>query len=300
MKKFSRFALLVVLALAVHAQSVWAGPPLVNLEGVGGIAFNPLAYPADSTGEKTHLQSGKTNVIGEPRLGAWYVNLHQPSSGGIDWTAIGAADTLFNRLEISYGYEAVAVAGFASVHKTNLGAKLLLVPENALGTKAIPAVSVGLIHKSSEGISGPVKFDIGKAAFGGPDTKSNGNDFYLVATKLITQLPRPVLLSGGLLLTDGYATGVLGYDKTTRGAGFGNVDIVWPLGFATGFEYQQGAKFGEVGKAYRNPNYYDVHLAWFATPNITAVLAYVNAGNAKSTDYFGLGAGTVLSLQHTF
>jgi hypothetical protein len=300
MRKFARFASLLFVALSFSAQALWAGPPLVNLEGVGGVAFNPLAYPADSTGDKTHLASGKTDILGEPRFGSWYVNLHQPAAGGIDWSAIGAADTLFKRLEVSYGYEAVAVAGFATVHKSNLGAKLLLVPENALGTKFIPAVSAGLVYKSSSGISGPVKFDIGNAAFGGPGSKSIGTDYYVVATKLITQLPRPVLLSGGLLLTDGYATGVLGYDKTHRGTGFGNVDIVWPLGFATGFEYEQGAKFGEVAKAYRNPNYWDVHLAWFATPNISAVLAYVNAGSVKSTDYFGLGEGTVLSLQHTF
>jgi hypothetical protein len=295
MRKFNLVALLVVLALAVQAQSLWAGPPLVNLEGVGGIAFNPLAYPADSTGDNTHLTSDKTDIIGEPRFGSWYVNLHQKS---IDWAAIGAADTLFKRLEVSYGYEAVAVAGTANVHKSNLGAKLLLLPENAFGTKAVPAVSVGIIHKSASGVAGNSKYEVGDLVAGwfGPNVKSEGNDFYVVATKLIPQLPRPVLLSAGLLATDGYATGVLGFDDKHKGTGFGNVDIVWPLGFTTGFEYQQGAKFSD----YKNPNYWDLHLAWFATPNITAVLAYVNAGDVKSTDYFGLGEGTVLSLQHTF
>jgi hypothetical protein len=115
-------------------------------------------------------------------------------------------------------------------------------------------------------------------------------------TKLITQLPRPVLLSAGALSTAGYATGVLGFDDSHKVVGFGNADVVLPAGFAVGYEIQQGAKFTN----YKNPNYWDAHLAWFATPNITAVLAYVNAGDVKSTGYFGLGEGTVLSLQHTF
>jgi hypothetical protein len=293
MRKFSRVALLVVLALAGQSKSLWAGPPLVNLEGVGGIAFNPLAYPADSAGEKTHLTSDKTDILGEPRFGSWYVNLHQSS---IDWSSIGAADTFFHRLEVSYGYEAVAVAGFASVHKHNLGAKLLLVPENAGGTKAVPAVSIGVVEKNASAIILNSKFDIGKAAFGGPDSKSSSPDFYLVATKLVTQTPRPVLLSAGALSTAGYATGVLGFDSKHKTVGFGNIDVVLPAGFAVGYEIQQGAKFS----VYKNPTYWDAHLAWFATPNITAVLAYVNAGDVKSTSVNGLGTGTVLSLQHTF
>lgn len=294
MRKFTRLSSwLAVAFLSISTQAVWAGPPLVNLEGVGGIAFNPLAYPADSAGEKTHLTSGKTDILGEPRLGSWYVNLHQSS---IDWAALGVADTFFHRLEVSYGYEAVAVAGFASVHKHNLGAKLLLIPENAGGTKAVPAVSAGVIYKNASGIIGNNKFDIGKGAFGGPGSKSSSEDFYLVATKLVTQLPRPVLLSAGALSTAGYATGVLGFEDKHKTVGFGNIDVVLPAGFAVGYEVQQGAKF----TLYKNPTYWDAHLAWFATPSITAVLAYVNAGDVKSTSVNGLGTGTVLSLQHTF
>ena len=184
------------------------------------------------------------------------------------------------------------------VHITIGGDRFRVRLSNAFGTKAVPAVSVGIIHKSASGVAGNSKYEVGDLVAGwfGPNVKSEGNDFYVVATKLIPQLPRPVLLSAGLLATDGYATGVLGFDDKHKGTGFGNVDIVWPLGFTTGFEYQQGVKFSD----YKNPNYWDLHLAWFATPNITAVLAYVNAGDVKSTDYFGLGEGTVLSLQHTF
>jgi hypothetical protein len=36
---------LTVLAV-VAAAGLWAGVPLNNLQGVGGVAVNPLAYPA--------------------------------------------------------------------------------------------------------------------------------------------------------------------------------------------------------------------------------------------------------------
>jgi len=120
--------------------------PLINLEGVGGVAFNPLAYPAVSAPKKGEapLKVGGIDV-GKPRFGAWYVNLNDAD---IDWTAIGVVDTFFKRLELSYGVEAVAIAAAPkNTPKNTLGAKVLLIEENAFGSKAIPAVSVGTIWK---------------------------------------------------------------------------------------------------------------------------------------------------------
>ena len=36
-----------LLLTAVFSKNVFAGPPFNNLEGVGGVAFNPLAYLAE-------------------------------------------------------------------------------------------------------------------------------------------------------------------------------------------------------------------------------------------------------------
>ena len=237
MRKRNAFAPLFVLVLWALSGSVLAGPPLTNLEGVGGIAFNPLAYPADSTGKNTHAVSGKTEVIGAPRIGAWYVDLSDPS---IDWTSLGIAETFFKRIEVSYGYEAVAVAGTADFHKSNLGAKVLLVPEGALASPGIPAISVGVIRKSVFTVIGGKKFEI-EDLFGSK-VKGADADFYLVATKLIKSSV-PVLLSGGVLSTTGRTTGVLGFDEDRKTSGFGNIDVILPIHTAVGFEYQKGAEF---------------------------------------------------------
>ena len=95
-----------LLLTVIFSKNVFAGPPFNNLEGVGGIAFNPLAYLADS-GEEL-IKVGDTDILAKPRFGAWYVNLGDPK---IDWTSFGVATTLFKRLEISYGYENIGWSG---------------------------------------------------------------------------------------------------------------------------------------------------------------------------------------------
>jgi hypothetical protein len=278
MRKISAFATLLLLA-AFSGKGAFAGPPFNNLEGVGGIAFNPLAYLADSGGGKPLLKAGDTEILARPRVGAWYVSLGQVN---VDWATIGVADTFYKRLEVSYGYETVAPSGSSTVHKNNFGAKLLLVPENALKTKFLPAVSVGTIYK--------------RISIVGTNTNDSGVDFYLAATKLIGQLPRPVLLSGGVLSTNGRATGVFGFDDKRKQVAFANIDVILPHGLVAGYEFRQGAKF----PVFKDANYHDVHGAWLANNSLSLVVAYVYAGDHNSTDRVGLGKGLVLSGQYAF
>jgi len=279
MRKLTLFAALFVLMVVFLVKNAFAGAPFVNLEGVGGVAFNPLAYLADSDGENSHFKIGNTDIIGKPRFGAWYVNLDHVN---VDWTAIGVADTFFNRLEVSYGYESINQENTTAKHKNNLGTKLLLLPENSFDTKFLPAISVGTIFKHTSNV--------------GAGVDASGQDYYVVATKLITQLPRPVLLSGGVLSTKGKTTGVFGYDKDRRATGFGNIDVILPLNLIAGFEYKQGAHY----KDWKDANYWDAHLAWTPNKNLSLILAYVDAGDHKSTKVTGLGNGVVLSAQYAF
>jgi hypothetical protein len=277
MRNIKLFAVVVVLTVVFSVKGAFAGAPFVNLEGVGGVAFNPLAYLADSSGENSHFKAGDTDVLGKARFGGWYVNLGDVK---VDWTAIGVADTFFKRLEVSYGYETVNPENSLAVHKTNIGAKVLLLPENSFNTKFIPSIAVGGIFKNT-------------SSTGSDDS---GEDFYLVATKLITQLPRPVLLSGGLLSTNSKVTGVFGYDEDSVTTVFGNIDIILPANLIVGFEYKQGAEYSD----WKDASYWNAHLAWTPTSNLTLIIAHVNAGDNKSTTKVGLGSGVVLSAQYAF
>jgi len=257
-------------------QIGYSGVPLNNLEGVGGVAFNPLAYPA---GQNKDAAATNTldNIVSKPQFGVWYVNL---SDVHVDWTAIGAALTLFERLELSYGYEVIAPTGH-NIKKSNVGAKLLLLPENIGGYKFIPAVSAGAIWKYTTPTA---------------NADSSGSDYYIVATKLVTELPLPVLLSAGALSTKGRATGVFGYDDDRDITGFANVDVLPLSNVAVGVEYKQGAHFSD----FKNADYWDAHVAWLANKNLSLVGAYVNAGDEESTTTAGLGNGVVLSAQYAF
>jgi len=283
MKRLTKLTLIVV-SIFLTGNFAYAGLPLNNLEGVGGVAFNPLAYPAD--GDPLY-SIGDTEVISKPRFGTWYTHLGQSK---IDWGSIGGAATLFKRLEVSEGYQYIswAIPG-KDFHKNNVGPKLVLLPENSFDTKFLPEISVGTIYKTT---SDKVIRQLGLP------TRGSGEDWYAVATKTITQLPLPVVLSAGVLSSQELATGVLGFTNERRESVFANVDVVLPHNFAVGYEFKQGEQYDHLS----NANYWDVHVAWLANKNLTLVLAYAdtgryaNSGNTK----VGLGSGPVLSAQYAF
>lgn len=279
MKKFILFAALFTLTVIFSTKDVLAGPPLTKIEGAGGIAFNPLAYLADSDKKDNQDKTGDADILGKPRFGVWYVSLGDVR---VDWTAIGIADTFLKRLEVSYGYETINQQNTAAKHKKNIGAKFLFLPENSFDTSFIPALSVGTILKRTSNV--------------GAGVDASGEDFYVVTTKLVTQLPRPTLFSGGVLSTKGKTTGVFGYDNDRDETGFANIDVVLPHDFIAGFEYKQGPRYPD----WKDANYWDIHLAWTPNENLTLVLAYVNAGDHKKSSPVGLGDGAVLSAQYAF
>jgi len=77
MKKLVVIVLVGLGLASVNAPS-YAGVPLNNLEGVGGIAFNPLAYTAGTKTEEPN-HHGKFSLdevfTSKPQIGTWYVNL---------------------------------------------------------------------------------------------------------------------------------------------------------------------------------------------------------------------------------
>ena len=223
---------IVILGLiAALADALFAGVPLNNLQGTGGIAFNPLAYTAGlpwEGGESNDLN----NVVSKPQFGAWYVNLNDAD---INWYAGSAALTFARRLEVSYGYGFINAHryGDKSIETHNVGAKLRLLDENAFDTVWVPAVAVGAVWKYTDSKT--------VDALGLDD---NGFDYYAVASKLVTQTPVPVLLSAGLLYTDEVVNGVVGHNDYDVVA-FGNIDILPAENVAIGLEYKQGARVGD-------------------------------------------------------
>ena len=280
---------LLATAATLGAVAAHGGVPLNNLQGTGGIAFNPLAYTAGLPweGEAT---SNLNAVVSKPQVGGWFVNL---GDAGINWWAASAALTVAERLELSYGYGFVDAHRYGdnSISTHNLGAKLRILDENAFDTAWVPAIAVGGVWKHTN--SDTVK------AFG---LRDNGLDGYVVASKLVTQTPVPVLLSAGLLISDEVVNGVVGHNEYGV-AGFGNIDILPAENIAIGLEYKQGVN---VGDDIRNHDYYDAHVAWFVTKNLTLVAAFAETGDKDrfyrngNTKKLGVGSGAVFSVQYQF
>ena len=285
MRRIVILAVILALAVVFSAKKVFAGPPFNNLEGVGGVAYNPLAYLADSKEE--FVKIGDTNVLAKPRFGVWYVNLPDAK---IDWTSLGIATTLLQRLELSYGYQTISWEDHPTFHKNNIGLKLLVLKENAFDSKFVPAVSVGTIYKNTSNKS--------LRDLGNTNLRSSGQDWYAVTTKTVNLLPVPVIISGGVLSTQEYVQGVLGFSDKRKLTGFANIDLVLPHGFVVGYEFKQGARFSNA----KNTNYWDAHLAWLPNKNLTIIAAYTGtgdygeAGNTRT----GLGNGAVVSAQYQF
>ncbi len=278
----------LVLAQAVPSH---AGLPFNNLEGVGGVTFNPLAYTAGTTCPNQAGPCALENMFSKPQVGAWYLHLGNAgqvlgSPGGLDAGSFGVAETFFKRLEVSYGYEILDLRHVKTISKNNVGAKLLLVQENQCGQCWVPAVSVGGIYKDTTGYN----------IIPGAGINSTGWDFYVVATKLVTQLCVPTLLSAGMLSSRGIATGALGYDSGRDYNWFSDVDFIPVKCLAIGAAYKQGALLDHVN----NADYWDVHVAWFVNSQLTLIGAYVNAGSATSVTRVGLGEGVTVSAQFQF
>ncbi len=294
-------------AAATIGALAYGGVPLNNLQGTGGIAFNPLAYTAglpwdgDGGGNSTNAvektDSALNGVVSRPQIGAWYVNLND---AGINWWAASAAISFADRLEISGGYGFINAHkyGDKSINTYNIGAKLKFLDENAFDTTWVPALAVGGVWKYTD--SRTVE------AFRLDD---NGFDAYVVASKLITQTPVPVLLSAGLLLSDEVVNGVVGHNDYDVVA-FGNIDILPAENIAIGVEYKQGVDAGDTratgGHSIRNHDYWDAHVAWFITKQLTFVAAFAETGDKDkfyrkgSVKNLGVGSGAVFSLQYQF
>ena len=281
--------IIAAIAATIATHGAYAGVPLNNLQGTGGIAFNPLAYTAGLPWD-----GGETNAVNDwvskPQVGAWYVNLNDAD---INWFAGSAAITLAKRLEVSYGYGYINARkyGDKSIETHNLGAKLRILDENAFETAWVPAIAVGGVYKHTDSKT--------VDALG---LDNYGFDAYVVASKLITQTPVPVLVSAGLLYTDEVVNGVVGHNDYDTVA-FGNIDILPAENIAVGVEYKQGAR---VGNGIRNHDYWDGHVAWFVNQNLTLVAAFAETGDKDkfyrrgSAKNLGVGSGVVFSIQYQF
>ncbi len=194
---------LVFAGAGVHAQSL-------NWEGQTGVFVTPLAYTAPS---------GKGG-IGRPIVAYHYLNAGEVL-GGFHTSSVTVG--LAGRTEFGYtrtfhqpgdtaGLSPLWKGGFNIVH-----GKFNLVPENVNKHNWAPALSAGFVARTQVGhVSGVLA-----------DKKYSNGDFYLVATKTVTQVKGlPLVFNLGYKATNAQVFGLAGNAPGYKGRLFGAAAFV--------------------------------------------------------------------------
>jgi Protein of unknown function (DUF3034) len=208
--------LVCVANTAARAQSL-------GYEGPTGVFVTPLASTAASP----------ANGFGKPSVSYHFLN-----GGNVigNYSTVSITEGVAKRFEFGYTAEFEA-AGSDTTNAVNLSplwndtmsivhGKANLIPENAGKTKWAPAISVGAIGRFNDNNVGDGSNSAAlHSALGitnGSQTTTNA-DFYLVGTKVVTQITKkvPWLLSGGVRGTNASLWGLGGNAPDYSARAFG-------------------------------------------------------------------------------
>ncbi|MEI7732847.1 MAG: DUF3034 family protein [Verrucomicrobiota bacterium] len=217
------------------------GPPLPlhQIEGNGGIFSTLSAYLVNPP--------RNNEPIGRPSVGFAHVQIGH----GTALEAFTLTESPHERVELGFGYDylglgdlpqAVQNATGLSIDKSvslyNANARFQLLKENDFDTKWLPAVTFGAHYKNNQGIN-TINNQLLGTLKGLGIRGNDGVDFTLYASKLITALPRPVLLNVGGRATEGAHLGLLGFTSGYNFVAEGSVVVFITDSLALAAEYKQ-------------------------------------------------------------
>jgi len=258
------------------------GPPLPlhTIEGVGGIVLTPTAYLVNPGPPGT--------IVGKPAFATYLAMI-----GSKDFEALTATWTFFRRLELGYGLNRLGLDDFPSdvraatgvdigthdVWLHNINLRLNVIEENQWGTNWVPAVTIGAHYKHNEDINS-IDRRLGGVLTGLGLDDNDGLDFTLTASKTITALPRPMLVSAGVRETRAAQLGLLGFTDDYSTTFEGSVLVLVTDRLAVGAEYRQkpddlGRIPGLIG---REDDWWDVHAAYILNDRASVYATLGNAG----------------------
>jgi len=214
--------------------------PLHQIEGNGGIFSTLSAYIVNPP------RDGEP--VGRPSVGFSYVDLGH----GQNLEAFTLTESPWKRLELGFAYDRydlgdlpkdiLATTGVNLSDQTvglyNANARLQLLKENEFDQKWLPALTFGSHFKYNDTYSS-LNSQLGGALSSSGITDDTGVDFTLYASKLITFLPRPVLIEAGGRATRGVELGLVGF---TPGYSFlfeGNIAVFLTDRLILAAEYRQ-------------------------------------------------------------
>lgn len=194
--------------------------------------------------------------------------------------SVGAAVGLFDRFELSYArmwFDTGSSGGRLGLgdgftfRQDVFGAKLRVIGDAVYDQDTIlPQVSVGAFYKDNNTSNGAVVKSLGAR-------RDNDVEFYVSATKL--WLDQSLLLNGTVRMTRANQLGLLGFggpqNDDFEPQFEGSVAYLVTRRLVIGGEYRMkpdNLSFAE------EDDWFDIFAAYFITKNLSATLAYLNAG----------------------
>lgn len=199
-------------AAAVPAKAEKPAPlPLHQIEGNGGVFSTLSAYLVNPP------RNGEP--VGRPSVGFGYINIGE----GRDLVALTVTETPWKRLELGFGYDQLDLGDLPTAIARKMGpqingtlgmynanARLAILTEGEFDQKWVPAITAGIHGKYNDGIN-PIDHLLGGGMSKTGLSNDEGLDFTLYGSKMLTFLPRPVLVNLGGRATKSAELGLLGF-----------------------------------------------------------------------------------------
>ena len=267
--------------------------PLHQIEGNGGIFSTLSAYIVNPP------RNGEP--VGRPAVGFSYVDLGH----GQDLEALTLTESPLSRLELGYGYENFNLGNLpldvykatsgalylseTSVELHNFNARLQILKEGEFDQNWIPALTFGVHYKYNDSYN-DINSELGGTLKAIGVSQNDGVDFTLYASKLFTQLPRPVLVELGGRATEGVWNGLLGFTDSYNFLFEGNVVVFVTDSIALAAEYRQQptdytAIPGLIGKA---GDWWTIDAAYVVNSHLTLAVGYGHFGTVLNNEANGV------------
>jgi hypothetical protein len=269
--------------------------PLHQIEGNGGIFSTLSAYIVNPPRDGEPL--------GRPSLGFSYVSLGH----GQNLEALTLTESPWKRIELGYGWNRLGLGdlpldikdattvsvGPDDVQLHNFNARFQLIKEGEFDQKWLPAITLGSHYKSNE-TRDDLDHDLGGALKMAGIKDSAGEDVTLYASKLFTQLPRPVLLELGGRATRGVWNGLAGFTDNYSFLFEGNVVVFVTKQIALAAEYRQQPndytpiKVGRKTLVGESGDWWTIDAAYVVNKHLTLAAGYGHFGGVLNHEANGV------------
>jgi len=269
--------------------------PLHQIEGNGGIFSTLSAYIVNPP------RNGEP--VGRPAVGFAYVDLGH----GQNLEALTLTEAPLSRLELGFAYDNFNLGNLpldvykatglnlseTDVNLYNFNARVQILKEGEFDQKWIPALTAGAHYKYNDSYN-DINSQLNGTLKAIGVSQNEGVDFTLYASKLFTQLPRPVLVELGGRATEGIWNGLLGFTDSYSFLFEGNVVVFVTDSLALAAEYRQQptdyktvAAGGQslIGKA---GDWWTIDAAYVVNKHLTLAAGYGHFGNVLNHESNGV------------